>query len=177
MKLMRLKIDLNGIMLRLKIKGYTPSTHDDWDSQWCDVDFSFSSGNWLDYHRENDEVLLSCEVETLADSIEKLLDDQIDKVTEISCIEPDFNFILHPKRDLREDPKYTYVRKGYEIADIYMEWTVTFWNERLTDNYLSVTLDRGDMNVLLVYLKYVIGKLNKADHEVEELVRQDYLTD
>ena len=58
-----------------------------------------------------------------------------------------------------------------------MEWTVTFWNEGLTDNYLSVTLDREDMNVLLVYLKYVIGKLNKAGHEVEELVRQDYLTD
>ena len=58
-----------------------------------------------------------------------------------------------------------------------MEWTVTFWNEGLTDNYLSVTLDREDMNVLLVYLKYVIGKLKKTDHEVEELVRQDYLTD
>ena len=174
---MRLKIDLNGIMLRLKIKGYTPSTRDDWDSQWCNVDFSFSSGNWLDYHRENDEVLLSCEVETLADSIEKLLNDQIDKVTEISCIEPDFNFILHPKRDLREDPKYTYVREGYEIADIYMEWTVTFWNEGLTDNYLSVTLDREDMKVLLAYLKYVIGKFAARDPEISDLIQRDFLSD
>lgn len=177
MKLMRLKIDLNGIMLCLKIRGYTPSTQDDWDSQWCNVDFSFSSGNWLDYHRENDEVLLSCEVETLADSIEKLLNDQIDKVTEISCIEPDFNFILHPKRDLREDPKYTYVREGYEIADIYMEWTVTFWNEGLTDNYLSVTLDREDMKVLLAYLKYVIGKFAARDPEISDLIQRDFLSD
>lgn len=174
---LRLKIDLNGIMLRLKIRGYTPSTQDDWDSQWCNVDFSFSSGNWLDYHRENDEVLLSCEVETLADSIEKLLNDQIDKVTEISCIEPDFNFILHPKRDLREDPKYTYVREGYEIADIYMEWTVTFWNEGLTDNYLSVTLDREDMKVLLAYLKYVIGKFAARDPEISDLIQRDFLSD
>lgn len=177
MRSMKLTIDLHGILLQLKIKGYVPSTHDDWISQWCDVDFSFSSGSWLDYHRENDEVLLSCEVETLAESIEELLNDQLEDVTEISCIEPDFHFMLHPKRDLREDPKYTYVCEGYEIADIYMEWTVTFWNEGLTDNYLSVRLDREDMHVLLVYLKYVIGKLKKNNQEVEELVRQDYLTD
>ena len=174
---MRLKIDLNGIMLRLKIMGYTPSTQEDWDSQWCDVDFSFSSGNWLDYHRENDEVLLSCEVEALAENIEKLLNDELNEITEISCIEPDFNFILHPKRDLREDPKYTYIREGYEIADIYMEWTVTFWNEGLTDNYLSVTLDREDMKILLVYLNYVVGKYATDSQEVEDLIRRDFLTD
>ena len=84
MGLMRLKIDLNGIVLRLKIKGYIPSTHEDWDSQWCNVDFSFFSGNWLDYHCENDEVLLSCEVEILADSISKLLNDELSEITEIS---------------------------------------------------------------------------------------------
>lgn len=174
---MRLKIDLNGIMLRLQIVDYTPSTQEDWDSQWCDVDFSFSSGDWLDYHRENDEVLLSCEVETLAKNIAKLLNDELNEVAEISCIEPDFNFILHPKRDLREDPKYTYIREGYEIADIYMEWTVTFWNEGLTDNYLSVTLDREDMKILLVYLNYVVGKYSADAQEVEDLIRRDFLTD
>ncbi len=42
-----------------------------------------------------------------------------------------------------------------------MEWTVTFRNKGLTDNHLSVTLDREDMNTLLVYLKYVISKLKK----------------
>ncbi len=34
MRWMRLKIDLNSIMLRLKIKGYIPSAHDDWISQY-----------------------------------------------------------------------------------------------------------------------------------------------
>lgn len=174
---MKLTIDLHGILLQLKIKGYVPSTHEDWISQWCDVDFSFSSGNWLDYRRENNEVLLSYEVETLADHIEKLLQDQLDEVTEISCMEPDFHFMLHPKRDLRDDPKYIYVQEGYEIADISMQWTVTFWHKGLTNNYLSVTLDRADMRVLLIYLQYVIGKLEKTDPAVEELVRQAYLTD
>lgn len=177
MGLMRLKIDLNGIVLRLKIKGYIPSTHEDWDSQWCNVDFSFFSGNWLDYHCENDEVLLSCEVEILADSISKLLNDELSEITEISCIEPDFKFILHPKRDLRVDPKYIYVREGCEIADIYMELTITFWNEGLTDNYLSVTLDREDMSILLVYLNYIIGKSKANSREVENLIQSGFLAD
>lgn len=157
MNLMRLKIDLNGIMLRLKIKGYTKSTPEKWDYQWCDVDFSFSSGNWLDYRRENNAILLACEVEELAESVRKLLNDELNEITEISCIEPDFKFILHPKR--------------------YMEWTVTFWNEGLTDNYLSVTLDQGDMKILLVYLNYVMGKYVANDPEVEDLIKRDFITD
>lgn len=174
---MRLKIDLNGIMLRLKIKGFKTPEAETWDSQWCEVDYSFSSYGWLDYHRENDEVLLACEVEELADNIHKLLHDELDEITEVSCIEPDFNFILHPKRDKRNDPHYTYVREGDEIIDIFMEWTVTFWHGGLTDNYLSVTLDREDMEILLVYLNYITDKY-KADHpEVVELVNRDYLTD
>ena len=174
---MRLKIDLNGILLRLNIKDYEPSQQDRWDCQWCHVDFSFSSGSWLDYHKENDEVLLSCEVETLAENLGKLLNDEIAEITELPCIEPDFNFVLHPKRDLRDDPEYTYVREGYEISDIYMEWTTTFWNNGLTDNYLSVTLDRDDIHILLGYLNYVTGKLNKQDPLIVELIKRDFITD
>ena len=174
---MRLKIDLNGILFRLNIKDYEPSQQDRWDCQWCHVDFSFSSDSWLDYHQENDEVLLSCEVETLAESLDKLLNDEITEITELPCIEPDFNFVLHPKRDLREDPKYIYIREGCEIADIYMEWTTTFWSDGLTANYLSVTLDRDDMRILLGYLNYVRGKLNKQDPLIAELIKRDFITD
>ena len=174
---LRLKIDLDGILLRLKIVGYKSSTQKEWDDKWCRVDFSVFSPKWLDYYIENDEVLLSCEVETLADSIDKLLNDKLDEITEIDCIEPDFKFILHPKRDLRNDLKYIYVREGHEIADIYMEWIVTFWNGGLTDNYLSVTLYREDMKILLVYLNYAIGKLKASDPEVVKLVKNDFFTD
>lgn len=175
--MLRLKIDLNGIVVRLRIKGYTHYTRENWDETWCRVDFSFSSDDWLNYHHENDEVMLASEVDQLAESIDKLLRDELNEVTEFPCMEPDFKFILHPKRDLREDPQYTYVREGYEIADIYMEWTVTFWNDGLTDNYLSVTLDREDMKILLVYLNYIIGKYKIGDAEVEDLIQRDFLTD
>lgn len=174
---MRLKIDLNGILLQLRIKNYAQSTNNDWHSKWCNVDFSVSSRKWLNYCCEDDEVLLSCEVETLAESIDKLLNDELDDVLELSCIEPDFNFVFHPKRDLRKDPKYIYIRDGCEIADAYMEWKISFWNRGLTDNYLSVTLDRADLKALLVYLNFIIGKLKANDCEVVEFVGRGYLSD
>lgn len=172
---MRLKIDLNGIILKLKIKGYRPSVRDGWDCQWCNVDFSFSSDNWLNYYREDYEVLLACEVENLTQSIDKLLCDELSEQTEISCIEPDFKFILYPKKDLRKDPKYTYIRKGFEFEDVHMEWRVSFWDDGLTDNYLSASLNRETMNILLVYLKYVTGEFKINDPEVVELMQRDFL--
>lgn len=172
---MWLKIDLDGIDVQMRINGYKPSTHEDWDSQWCKVDFSFSSGDWLNYHKEQDEVLLSCEVEELADSIAKLLRDELTEMKEISCIEPDFNFYLYPKRDLREDPKYTYIREGCEIADIYMEWAISFWHDGLTGNYLTLTLCNDDMRLLLNYLNLTTGKLSEDADEVVQMIKDGHL--
>ena len=83
------EIDASGIRVKLQIKGYKPTDKDNWDSEWCKCDCSFSSGNWLNYHIENDEVLLSAEVETLEKAFTKLLDNKLTEVTEICCIEPD----------------------------------------------------------------------------------------
>ena len=113
----------------------------------------------MNYHRENDEVLLACEVEELETTLTKLLNDELEEVEEIRCIEPDFVFFIHPKRDLRNDPKYTYVRPGYEIADIYVEWQVYFWNEGLTDNFLTVTLGREEIVRFRDYLSSVIRNM------------------
>lgn len=164
------KIDLNGIILQLQFREYRPSKKEIWDEQWCKTDFSFASEPWLNYHQENGEVFLSCEVEELADRIDKLLHDRLQEKTEVELIEPDFHFILYPKRDLRNDPKYAYIKPGHEIADIYMKWTVTFWNEGLTDNYLSVTLDRADMEYLLNYLHLVMGKLSRKDSLIADMI-------
>lgn len=169
------KLDLCGIDMILRIKGYEPSTKEKWDYQWCDVDFSFVGDSWLNYQRDNDEVLLSCEVEELAQSLDDLLSDKLSEVKTIECIEPDFNFILHPKRDLRDDPKYTYVQKGYEIADIYMEMKIFFWHEGLTDNHLSVTFDRTDIQYLRNYLFLIIGKLKKDDKCIVEMIEKEVI--
>lgn len=148
--------DIRGIKVKLQIRGYKPTNNDNWDSKWCKCDFSLSSGNWLNYHMENAEVLLSSEVIALAEASNKLLDNKFSEEIEISCIEPDFVFKLYPQKDLRNDPKYTYIRPGYEIQDIYLEWRVYFWDGGLTDNYLTITLGRKEITNLRDYLTSVI---------------------
>lgn len=155
---MWLEMDVSGIAVKLQIKGYRPATKENWDSNWCKCDFLFASGDWLNYHKEDDEVLLSCEVEELEESLTKLLNNELSEVKEIDCIEPDFVFMLYPQRDLREDPKYTYVQPGYEMADIYVEWQIYFWNQGLTANYLTITLDREEIICLKNYFSDVINK-------------------
>lgn len=172
---MWLKMDLDGVILDIQIRGYVPSSKEDWDSQWCKTDFSFSSGQWLNYRKEDDEVFLSCEIEELSSTIDKLLKDELHEIAEIACIEPDFHFFFHPKRDLRKDPAYTYVREGFEIEDIHAECTIAFWHEGLTDNYLSVSLDRHDLICLRSYLLLIMGKLGEESPEITQMLGKGIL--
>ena len=155
---MSIQIDAAGIIIDLLVKGYRKSNKDNWDEQWCKCDFAFRSGSWLNYQSADNEVLLSCEIEELEQSLTQLLNGEITEKKMIEPIEPDFKFILYPEEDLRNNPNYTYVQPGYEIVDIYLEWRVYFWNEGLTDNYLTVTLGREDITVLRDYLRTVIKK-------------------
>ena len=150
--------DISGIDVYLNIKGYSPSTKDDWDCNWCKCDFMFKSGEWLNYHKEDDEVLLSSEVENLKEYLTKLLNGELFEVYEFECMEPDFIFILYPETDKRNDPKYVYIQPGFEIEDIHMEWKVYFWSDGLTDNFLTVTLNRSDIIELRDYLSSIISK-------------------
>ena len=169
------KLNLNGIVMHMRIKDYEPSKNNIWDCQWCSIDFSFTSEPWLNYQCDNNSVMLSCEVETLVDALDALLNDKLIDVKTIECIEPDFNFILHPKRDLRNDPKYTYVQEGYEIEDIYMDMKISFWNGGLTDNFLSVRFDRNDIQYFRNYLLWVIGKVDKKDAEILDMIKNGIL--
>ncbi|MGI6607718.1 MAG: WapI family immunity protein [Erysipelotrichaceae bacterium] len=145
-----LKLDVQGIALEIQINQYQKYNRDIWDEQWNNIGFSLTSGKWLNY-QTGGEILLSIEVEELLDKIDKLLNDELYEIEEIVCIEPDFYFKFYPKRDLRADPKYTFVQKGFEIADIYMEWEIYFWSDGLTDNYISLTFHRENLKMLLNY--------------------------
>ena len=152
---MCLKLDACGIDINLKIKGYTTSTKDNWDYQWCRCDFSFSSGDWLNYQREDNEVLLCCEVEELETYFTKLLNDELSAVKKITCLEPDFVFVLHPQFNKRKNSQYADVNYEKE-EDIYVEWKVFFWSGGITDNHLTVILDRNDIMVMRDYLLHII---------------------
>ena len=155
---MSIQIDAAGIIIDLLVKGYRKSNKDNWDEQWCKCDFAFKSDSWLNYQSVDNEVLLSCEIEELEQSLTQLINGEITEKKMIEPIEPDFKFILYPEEDLRNNPNYPYVQPGYEIVDIYLEWRVYFWNEGLTDNYLTVTLGREEITMLRDYLRTVIKK-------------------
>ncbi len=144
--------NVSGIEITLRIDNYqSPAKHDfgDW---WCDCGFSFRFGNSINYSVEHDELLMPEEIDELSALLTQLLDGNITEPTEKPMIEPDFVFILYPQKDLRTDPKYTYIAPGHEIQDIYVEWRIFFWNEGLTSNYLTITLYRDDIILFRDYL-------------------------
>ena len=172
----QLKLNLGGVVLSLRIWGYTKVNDDDWHSIWCKTDFAFKSGDWLNYHAEAAEVFLAYEIENLVGALDSLLNDRFKTPTEFNCVEPDFNFILNPKKDLRLDPKVLYVKTGYEIVDIDMEWKISFWHDGLTANYLSVTLDRSDIKSLLLYLRLVMGEVKESTPEIKALMNRGIIS-
>ena len=87
-------------------------------------------------------------MDALAAGMTELLDGTIAEPCEITFLEPDFVFMLYPQKDLRNDPAYTYVAPGHEIQDIYAEWRIFFWNDGLTENFLSINLARDDITAL-----------------------------
>lgn len=148
--------DICGIIAELQIRKYGKWNISNMYDNWCECDFCFRSGDWLNYHQESDECLLPFEVEYLEENLTKLLEDGFTQPSEVLLTEPDFKFSLYPKRDLREDPRCVYVPKGQEIEDIYAEWKIYFWHRGLTQNHLILTLDREDITDLRDYLSSVI---------------------
>lgn len=173
---MWLKLDLDGILLSLRIRGYRRVPDSDWDSTWCKADFSFTSPPWLDYRQTDSEVFLAREVEDLRDALESLLTGRITVPTEFICMEPDFRLLLQPREDLRNDPKVIYINPGHEMVDIGIEWQVYFWHQGLTGNYLTVTLGREEITALYCYLCLISGMLSPDDPGVRALIQANIIS-
>ncbi len=137
--------DIDGIQVKLRIDDYQDPTKHNFGDWWCDCGYSFSFGNIINYQKKHDELLTPEEVDYLSAKFTDLLDGKIVAPHEVALTEPDFVFMLYPVKDLRTDPKYTYIQPGYEIQDIYAEWRIFFWNGGLTDNFLTLTLARNDI--------------------------------
>ena len=141
---MSLSLNVEGINIYLKINNYNPSNIENLYSDWCKCDFMFNSGDWLNYHKENDEIFLCCEVEELEATLTMLLNGELAEDKEISFIEPDFTFYIN-------------TTKSDQITEPYwIDWQIHFWHEGLTANYLSVTLDKEDIIMLRDYLSKII---------------------
>ena len=84
-----------------------------------------------------------------------LLDGKIIEPKEYTMVEPDFVFMLYPIKDLRTDPKYSYVAPGHEFQDIYVEWRVFFWDDGITENFLTLTMYRDDIVAFRDFLESI----------------------
>lgn len=172
---MWLKLDLGGIDFRFRIEKYKKSTRENWDVEWCDVDLMLKSQEWLNYNIVSDECLLSIEVEELCDKIDALLNDKLEEPEIITCIEPDLEFHLYPKYDIRNNPDVVYIKPGSNtIVDVCMKLIVSFWhkNRGLTANQLQLYFNRENLEKLHCYLKYVIWIITEEDETLQKLMTE-----
>lgn len=173
---MWIKLNLDGIVLSFRVKRYIKTDNSNWDTTWCCVDFCLESKSWLKYEVRNDEILLASEIDSLIGMLENLLSDRQTEQIEYQCIEPDFSFVFNPQKDLSLDPNYEYVSPEDRFVDIDLQWKVFFWNGGLTDNYISVTLNRTEIEYFLVYLKVIAGDLSEENDDiVKELIKKNIL--
>lgn len=138
--------NIDGIQVELTLWDYLPEKWDDFDVHWCKCNFSFRADHWLDYHRENEEIILCGEVTKLEELLTQLLDHQITESFEHELIEPDFSFFFYSSRNAQKNSS-TYA---------LLEWRVHFWEDGLTANYLSVTLGDDDITALRDYFREII---------------------
>lgn len=152
---MGLELEVDGIKVKFEIRGYLLTDRSNWYSEWCKVDYSFSFKDSLNFHKDNYESVLSSEIDYLVEQLANLLDNKITETVEIKFLEPDLEFVLSPSFDIRTNPNVIYVEPGCEISDISLEWRIYFNDQWATANFLTITLDRDEINSLLEYLKSV----------------------
>lgn len=174
---MWLRLNLEGVDFHFRISKYRKSTRENWYDEWCEIDLTLQSHEWLNYQIVSDETMLATEVEDVRDKINDLLHDKLDKPEKIECIEPDFTFLLHPKEDIRNNPDIIYVKPGCEIFDIDMDFQVSFWDRDgcLSSNRLLLSFGREDLEKLLCYFNYVTGTVDDKDEMVQKLLSDGIL--
>lgn len=172
---MWLKLDLEGMKLELQIKGYQPSNIENRNDQWCKVDFSFRFQECINYSRQDDEVFLSCEIETLESKLDDFIEDKIKEKETLDFLEPDFEFVFFPNYNKGESGASTYAAPEHEMSVAIVEWKVNLWCHGLTDNYFSNSLVKEECIVFRDYLRLVMGKLNKNSIVIQEYAKAGFI--
>lgn len=93
----------------------------------------------------------------IRDSFEKLLSDRLSEKTELSFIEPDFEFVLFPKFDLRTVPG-AWCKEGHEIQDISVDFIInlTESNHAYSGEQYILPLNRQEITKWRDYLNDAI---------------------
>lgn len=128
------------------------------DDNWTDIKINVHNNNFK-YFRKS-ELMTSAEVERLLKMIEKLLNDELEEKEKIRFYEPDLEFILYPKINLWDTGKYTYIKEGHEIQDIYMELNINLTDRSgaYTGQKYVMILDRKEVEKVVTYMKTIVNK-------------------
>ena len=172
---MTLRLDLNGMKIQLNIRNYQPYDHEEEDSNWCKVDYSFDFANCISYSKQDDEVLMSVEIEVLKCRLDDFIENRIESKYHLSFAEPDYEFIFIPSYNRVEAGECVYCRPGYEMTAPVIEWRINLWDDGLTDNYFSTTLDTDDAIVLRDYLRLVIGEIDEDSKIIQEHIAKGFI--
>jgi hypothetical protein len=124
---------------------------------WTDAVISVE--NWCFNYKTSASCIEFSELKGMRDKLSALLNDEIAAVETVEFIEPDVKIILKPKRDLRNEDKYTYIKEGYEIEDISADYLLfPFLDGVMTEQHYVMPLYRENIKLLVEYLDEMITK-------------------
>ena len=169
---MKLNLILDGVNLTLKINNYRPSTEDVFADEWCNLSFSLTSNEWLNY-RKSEDTLCASEVERLRDKLSDLILDEIVEITELVFINSCFKFILKPKQLDNTDA----IGERLGVYDAHAEWRFIFYDFGPKKNYISVRLEGENINHLINYLNLITEKIDKTDSTIQDMLEKGIITE
>ena len=120
---MWLKLNIEGMKIELQISNYQQSNKENWDDNWCDIDFSFVFQGCINYSGTS-SVMLSDEVEELEKTITGFIDGKFKKRKILQLIEPDFVFEFTPNNNRVHIEKTEFLTLENEKSSTMMEWKV-----------------------------------------------------
>lgn len=138
-----LELELDGMKFEFRIDNYRTGIRKPWDDDWCMVLVKAicDSINYSMY----EECMLCSEVEWLYNKIVELQEGTLKETTELSFIEPDFEFMLYPNGQ----------------SHGFLDWKFNLWYDgALTGNSFTIMFASEDIEKLREYLRNVISRGN-----------------
>ncbi len=164
---MWLNLDLDsGITLKIQIRQYglnkcKNANHDAFDD-WLPVNVTVQFCENTIYTINNESILLAFEVEHLRNTLKNLLENNInDSMKTLDFIEPDFEFTLFPQNKDRED--------------MHLDWRIYFLAGCYSNNHLSFSLYKQEIEYLYAYLMLITKQIKKDEPIIQKMSQNGIL--
>lgn len=150
-----IKMNVEGTYFEFGIFNYIDTEDDEYE--WANIKIQVNNSNF-NYFKKC-ELMICSEVKTLASMLEKLLNNEYNKMQKINFYEPDLEINLYPSINFEDAYDYSYIEGEREIEDIYMELIINLINEKganIGQKYV-ITFDREKIEKLVAYMKRIIN--------------------